>query len=736
MYEVEAPQSQGRPPTVRVEQDDIVTHWQNVDPLHSVRYLIGALWYWRYLIVVIGLLAIAASIFVALRLPEQFQSYAQLAVLPENGDPLREEVGFEHRFDDPVSIESELRILQTREIFEEVAKRLNLIENQHFNTAPSQVSRFAQVAAEALGEEQLPTEATPADDDRAHDEIVDNLYQSVSPVQMGQSRVIEIGVTSPDRNLSADIANTMMDVHIERQVERRRNELEQTVETLSKRRDELENKVRQLQTDRNDLLREQARFHVGDSRALEEVLQSLEADVVDATVEAKTAQAKNNAVQAAMASGTWPSSLAPSPLIEELSTDLAQRSSEFSELTDRLGSGHPRYQAALAAVNETRAALADAKRSVALGIETELQVAQARLASVTQARAEIRNRLQSITDNDVDVSAIEMELEDAVAILQTVSQRLDLFEERAAALRPTVEIVGRANPALDASGPSKRLVVIAGTFLGGILAVIAALTLDWLTRLVRRRDHVLDAAHAPSLLVPSARSPGRSWIAPSKKKDIAFKRALRAYSLSTVLPQLSQRVGQGERIVVTSPSRAEGKSTVALSLARSLAEDGKKVLLILSDRPDFGFESTVRKKQAASMSQSNALSVVEHDHHEETPLVIQGEAEASHPQTITRDELGLVDIWSATPDNLASITNRTPRWDLLVNQAAQAYDVVVVDAPGLLVHADAGTLLGLADRCLLVVRRDATRKDELRSAYYALMSFPIQHVEVVGNEFA
>ncbi len=719
--------------TTQAYQEDVVADWREIDQLDLARAVIGALWHWRRLILVIVAGAAFVSLIVALNTPKQYRAYAQMAVLQKEADPLRTEQGFEQRFDDPTTIESEVKILQTRENYEAVADRLRLGDNPDFVEQPSGIARlFAGVGAAVRGRGRPSAEEEA---EARREEAIKGLFENVGVVQVGLSRVIEIAVTTTSPPLAAEIANALMDAHIDAQIDRRRSDLDDAITVLETRQQALSGDVRRLEAERNALLDKQARVYDGDTVALAGLLERLELNLLEARIAAETARAEHDAVESAMEEGEWAAPPDDSTLVEDLSTDLARRKGVLAELSQQLGPKHPDFLAAKAAVSEIESSLTAAKQSIVFGLRTRLRLAEARLESAERAHSDLQDRLRTRAVNDVDMSILDRELADALNIFGEVSQRLDRMQERSAVLQPNVEIVGHASVPVDSIGPSRKLILAAGTLAGGVLSAILVLAFDWATQLIRRQGHARFASMGDMFELPAGKSktpedlvatPGRS----------PFADAVRAYAVATLAARPDRDESRGECIVVTSPGVGEGKTTVALSLARALAMEARRVLVVEGDRvhPHLtelaGCGEDGNGGDAASASGAAA-----HAAHPmmggETRLTMHNGGPGDY--RVRRDRFDLIDVAAAADETLGLGLSQSPPWDTLLSRAVAEYDVVILDTPGLFVRADSEALLRYADRCALVVRAGWTRKADLRSAYDVLATSDAAVTEVIYN---
>jgi len=140
-------------------------------------------------------------------------------------------------------------------------------------------------------------------------------------------------------------------------------------------------------------------------------------------------------------------------------------------------------------------------------------------------------------------------------------------------------------------------------------------------------------------------------------------------------------------IVVTSAVPKEGKSTVSANLAAAIAQLGRKVLLIDADMRV--------PSQHHLWELTNAVGLSE---------VLVGQAEFNTAVSKVMDNLDVLTAGVRPPNPLALLDSKRMA-SLIDNFSSQSnYDFVIIDAPPLLLAADALTLSQMTDGILLVAR--------------------------------
>jgi capsular exopolysaccharide synthesis family protein len=151
-------------------------------------------------------------------------------------------------------------------------------------------------------------------------------------------------------------------------------------------------------------------------------------------------------------------------------------------------------------------------------------------------------------------------------------------------------------------------------------------------------------------------------------------------------------------LAVTSAGRREGRTTTAVNLALTAAQEGRTTLLV---EADLG-----RPSLAALLGLAPRPGLAD---------VLAGTAELA--QAIAR--VGPLAVLCAGEVRDGGGV-RTPRATAVMEQLRAAYDLVVLDAPPALAFADGDRIAAAADAALLVVRAGATPRQVVRLALESL----------------
>jgi non-specific protein-tyrosine kinase len=171
------------------------------------------------------------------------------------------------------------------------------------------------------------------------------------------------------------------------------------------------------------------------------------------------------------------------------------------------------------------------------------------------------------------------------------------------------------------------------------------------------------------------------------------------------------------RIVVTSPTPKDGKTTVSSNLAVTLAQGEKKVVLVDADlrRPQIHHRFGLLNRFGLSDLFVQPLEKV---------------ADSLQPTSATR--LAVVTSGSLPPNPAELLTSK--RMGLILETLLKGFDMVIIDTPPLLTVTDAAAMAENVDGVILVAKPGTTKKAALRQSIEILRTVKANILGVVLNE--
>jgi capsular exopolysaccharide synthesis family protein len=277
-----------------------------------------------------------------------------------------------------------------------------------------------------------------------------------------------------------------------------------------------------------------------------------------------------------------------------------------------------------------------------------------------------------------------------VATLQKLVETLDNRIKEVALTEdggiPSVTVI---EPARASDAPTKpesartlAMALIGGLMMGGVLALIS----DWKAS-QSRSQHIPINLGVPVLgqLPPLIEGPSPVTRDHKILIDTGSHIAEACQMLHAALENTGVH-GRGRTVLITSPSRGTGKSTVTSNLAITLANSGKRVLLVDAD-----FRSPAQGRIFGLSGETGLGTLLEST----DPMPVTA---IHHTGTTWLDVI----LSGPTRRNPSELVNGQAFIDLL-GDLAERYDYVLLDSPPALTYSDARTMAASCDATLMVV---------------------------------
>jgi succinoglycan biosynthesis transport protein ExoP len=298
------------------------------------------------------------------------------------------------------------------------------------------------------------------------------------------------------------------------------------------------------------------------------------------------------------------------------------------------------------------------------------------------------------------------------ANLRNLSQKLLLLQ---AVQTGNAKVVGTATVPGSPSSPKVKSTVLIALIVGLLLGVGLAFLLNLIDRRVKSLEELEQLYGLPAMAsipqLPRRMQTGRE-----------FEPALEPFRiLHNGLSLVTH--GRGVKaVLVTSAVAGEGKTTVALGLARASALSGQQVILVDADlrRPSLGAQMGLADSREEGL----------------TTALFQGK-DPLDLLSSPADEVDRLQVLTSGPVPLhATDMLRSDQLTEVFAALASAADLVVIDAAPLLPVVDTRTLLDevAIDACLIVGRVGATTRDQTRRVRTVLDGRKLSGLGLVVND--
>ena len=627
---------------------------------------------------------------------------------------------------DEDTISGEIAIITSSRILTEVSERLNLAARPEFNSdlrppEPEQsfLGRMADGAVDLLRSiiGVAPPDATVPEDDLAllTDPVdraalagraslgdqalfVDELAKNLRVRPVGTTRLVEIRYTSTDRRVAAAVPNTVIDVYLEDQLDRKFAALRRVTQGLNSRLNDMRARLEASERAVIDYRNQALSDGFGGQERLEQQLRDLSARLSIASAEHAELVSELTEIDALIArEGTAAAAgLFPSEIIEQMRSQIAELRQRQALLLERFGSESPQVRDMDGEVIRLEATIDAEVSRLRDDLAKRTELASAREQTLRQRLRELESLAIQQAEREVRLIQLEREQAASQAVYESFLDKFTETSEVADLQEVDAQVIAYADPPPAPIAPNKKLAVALGTVAGGFagLGLVFLLSLtDRRVRSVTQLRGLLRGAHVVGL--PRERR-GLRRIDPlnlvAGRPHSPLSEAVR--SLRSYLMLSGPKEG---RIMALVSTRAQaGKTTSSLLLARSVAQMGVSCVVVDTDLR----RSTIATRLGVPV-RPDLIDVLNGQVPLETAL-----------RRDPRSEVRYLNARVGLSDPAGVLLSRQMK-DLL-QQLSSKFDLVILDTAPLVPVSDAIPMARSADRVVMLVRY-GTPADEIET---------------------
>jgi len=619
---------------------------------------------------------------------------------------------------DPTEMETEVKILQSDLLALQVVKELALDRRPEFGGKTAALPSSLDLAPDPL---QADTGRTTS--------LLSSFRSSLKVALAPNTHIIEVRYRSPDKELAANVVNTLMTTYTENNFKSRFDSTMQASDWLSKQLVDLQMKVETSQEKLVHYQKEHEILGIDDKQnittakldELNKALTTAESERMDKesiyrlvqSGDTETIASAANVLDAAGAGST-----SQSGLLETLRAKQADLKIQAAELNTQFGPSYPKLAQINNQLKEIDAELVAETRKIGGKIKGQYMAALQRENMLHDALEKQKQEANKLNESAIEYSLLKRDLDTNRQLYEGLLEKLKEAGVSAGLRSNNFRIVDVARVPTGPIEPNIPRNLSFAFMLGLTSGVGLAFLLEGLDNTVRTTEQAQMISGLPPLgMIPLGSRTAREG-ANSKRLVIATSKE--AVELITqVRPQsqmaesyralrtsllLSNLGAPPKVIMVTSALPQEGKTTTSINCAVVLAQKGIRVLLIDADLRRPSIHKTLGMGPRSGLS--NVLT-----------------GSATLEQAITRStvlpNLNILPAGTPPPNPaelLASINMRD-----VLEQLRGQYDHIVVDTPPTLSVTDAVVLSPRADAIVLVIRSGQTTKQALRRSRDILM---------------
>lgn len=676
----------------------------NIDPLDLIR----TLWRRKFTIVACGLIGAALAIAVCMTLTKKYEASGNLVVRSSAIQATDSDAAFAASAVNEAVVTTEQEVLTSPGLLQRVADQVSIppafLDRRSFG---QKLVSAAETLASFAGPSMQQTVAArldglfpemPTTEQSMAEKRLQFVTSSLKISSNKNSSVVTVRAVTPNPQLSTDIVNSVLHFYMEDRIAEQSRNARLIEAALRDRLRQIKQQIDQGEERITTLLRQPGAIE-SDIPGEKRDLTLLSNQLTEARAELARRQSDLNS--AMQLRGGKLSDTLPGGATADLRARLADLQARQSNLAGTVGANHP---SRVAIDHEIDAVRGEIAREANRGLDqrrTDLAQAQAAVAALQQQLDSLRNTRRAEAPATIDLQRQRQSVASLWKIADDLETRLVDLASRPA--NPNARILSVAVIPTQAAFPSKSLFGAAGFLMAALLASLTTLVLGHLrgmrpaaAQLARQFDVPL-LGGLPQL--PGTRTAQNRLLGSalgSQSQDGL------AETLHGVALEVEDAVRQGaiRCLMVTSGRSGEGKTTVSAALARSLAGNGIRILL---------FDLDMRHPSTEEAFAASA------------PGALQDYEQALGPERsihVKVDRHTGMHLLRPSPEDSQEPLRylRSRELQDMLDQARQAYDLVLFDTPPVLAVPDPLLAARLADSILLVTelgRNDPAASQEL-----------------------
>lgn len=608
---------------------------------------------------------------------------------------------------DSVSVvQNQVQVLTSQQLAGRMVDKLRLDNDPEFNAelSPGLWNLFGLIS-NAMDASRLPVRPSLA---KGREAAINRLLGRLSVEQVGSSTTMTISVASVDAAKSARITNAYAEGYVEDQLNAKFEATKKAAAWLSSR---VRETAAQVQSDQVALQAYKAEHGIVDTMGggslVDQQAASVSVQLINAKADLaqKTAlydrtvelQRTGRAVEAAQ--------VVASPLIAQLRAQQAELQRQEAQLSARYLPKHPKLVDVRSQMSDTKVKIAGEVARVIDSLANDVVVGRANVQSLQNSLDQLRSKHQTENSASVKLKALESAAMSSRSIYEGLLSRLKEVQGQEGIAAPDARIISRAmEPASASPRPASVLgIAVPASLVLGLLFAFLAEAIDPTLRTTEHIDRYVGLPVLTTIPEISAQS-ARHQVAEAVVSDpsSSFSEAIRGLYLALSLSSMDRAP---KVLLVTSAVPGEGKTVVAVSLARLAARSGRRVIIVDADfrRP------AVARAMGVETSAGGIVDLLDG----RLPLeqcVVQDTK--SHSLVLTGSG-GSVD-----PSDLLT----SDALERLIATLRSRYDLVIIDSAPLLPVNDTLALAPLSDTALFVTHSGKTPRDAVVAALRSLKS--------------
>lgn len=620
-------------------------------------------------------------------------------------------------FKGDAAVIGEMEVIKSRELAHKIIDHLHLEQYPEFNPKPQKPGLLAQFSLknllpeswkEAMGMVKIDSRTAEEKEEARLTRLTNIFLSKLKVSQVKRSQVINVGFESEDPKLAAKIANEVADKYIVGQLQAKFDATKKATDWLNDQLVELKQKVESSERAVEQYRKTHELLEVSKEVGLsQQQMSEVNSQLIIARAQRAEAEAKYQQVEAIAKSGRDIDSVAEvlnSSLISSLRQQESEVQRKYSEMLVEFGQRHPRMIQMQAELEDIQAKVRSEVKKVAAGLRNSMDVARAREGSLSSSLRQMETKTSGSNQAEVQLHALEREATANKALFETFLGRFKETASTQGIAQADARVISFAEIPLGASYPKRNLLLMSSVVGALLFGVFLVFILEILNPGVRSPEQIQDLFNMSTLgIVPKivdANALPHEYLLTKPQSSLAEAVNTLRISLSLLNPD-----AEVKSLLVTSSVPGEGKSTLAVLIARHSACAGQRVVLVDTDlrRPTIEkmFKFKERKLGLTDLLMQHDLSI--------------NDVLVDDPETGMKILTGGKSAFINPVDLFAS-----QRMKSIVNDLRERFDLVILDSAPIMAVPDTRILAGLVDKTIFVLNWDSTPKKVVHGALHLL----------------
>jgi polysaccharide biosynthesis transport protein len=631
--------------------------------------------------------------------------------------------------DDSWSVDSQVEILQSENVGLAVIKDLHLTEDAEF-VAPSD-GLFRTIMGLVSNPLELFKIFTGGSSEEQPSEFaltraaLGRLQSQLTISRAGLTYVINIGFRSHDPQRAAQVANALAEAYIV-------DQLESKYEATRRAGTWMRDRIKELRDQSTNAERAVVDFKVKNNIVAasgklmnEQQLSEQNSSLIQARAQTAEAKAKLDRIEEILRSGvavpdaTVTDSLR-NDVINKLRSQYLDYSRKEAEYSVKYGAGHLAVVNLRSQMREIRKVIVDELGRIAQTYRSDYEIAKAREESISKSLADIVLVSQTANQAQITLRELESSAQSYRALHDNFLQRYMESVQQQSFPITEARLITTATPPMGPSNPRTKLILMVAAAGGVIVGAGLGLLRDIADRVFRTSDQVASILHTDCIAVlPKVKGP--VTVRPQPRTDYGglehriikrdqslfwavidspFSRFAESIRAIKIAADLNRSVKGSKVLAFTASLPNEGKSTIAMALAQSIANVGGRVILLDADLRNPGLSRKLIPEAKVGL-----LEVLANQVRIEDALCVDPDTRLVFLPAVVNERM------AHSSEVLAC-----ERTKILFERLRQSYEYIIVDLPPLAPVVDVRAMTHLVDSFVFVIEWGRTKIDVVERA--------------------